>query len=138
MTDGPTEQNERRGDELAARVRAARGWADMNRREMGEALGVSERQVTRLESGQAEVTLEISQRIAVATGVPTWFMEHGFAAPAEPEEPAFAERLETLEHQMGTVLDQLAIRFGAAAAAAASRPAPGGAKRGAPGRGHRQ
>lgn len=134
MPDQPDDKP--RGDELAARMRAARGWADLSRREMGQALRVSERQVTRLESGQADVTAEIRQRVAEACGVPSWFMDHGFVV-TEPEEPGVSERLEALERQMDTVLGQLAIRTGSSAATAASLRTPAEDQRGGSGQDRR-
>jgi transcriptional regulator with XRE-family HTH domain len=90
-------------DDLAARVRAAFAYKGLSKSARAKALGVSARQVTRIEAGEASVNPDRLAAIARATGVPRGFLEDGFA----PDEPTVPERLEATEHQVGTVRDEI-------------------------------
>jgi len=72
-----------RGGAYAARIRAAAGYADLDRVRLGESLGVSRETVSRLFAGKSEPSLEARREIAAACGVPEWFMETGFEGVEE-------------------------------------------------------
>lgn len=73
-----------RGGEAAARIRAAHGYSDLRREDLGAAIGLSLRHLGRLEAGQATADRELRERIANACGVPPAFMEVGFAPLTDP------------------------------------------------------
>lgn len=85
--------------EEAARLRAALAFAGLNKTKRAELLGVSSRQVTRMESGEAEVPAEAWDAISNATHVPAWFFKTGWDVPPEPEAPSVAERVEALTEE---------------------------------------
>jgi transcriptional regulator with XRE-family HTH domain len=77
-------------------VRAAFAYKRLSKSDRAAALGVSERQVTRIEAGEVAVNLDRLEAIAQATGVPLSFLREGFTE----DEPALGERVEALEHQL--------------------------------------
>jgi transcriptional regulator with XRE-family HTH domain len=68
----------------AARIRAARNFADLDQATFAEALGVSVATVKRYERGTRDVSLDICYLLADMCGVPRAFMEHGFESTAPP------------------------------------------------------
>ncbi|CAB4924268.1 unannotated protein [freshwater metagenome] len=62
----------------AARIRAARAAAALSREELGRRIGCSARAVRRLEDGGRPMTPAERARIALACGVPEWFLAHGW------------------------------------------------------------
>lgn len=85
--------------ELAARLRAAFAYADMTKAERAEVLGVSQRQVTRILSGEVAVDPYKLPAVAAATGVPESFFEEDWLNGS----PSTPERVEALEHQYATL-----------------------------------
>jgi transcriptional regulator with XRE-family HTH domain len=68
----------------AARIRAARSFADLDQATFAQALGVSVATVKRYERGTRDVSLDICYQLADMCGVPRSFMDHGFDAVAAP------------------------------------------------------
>jgi transcriptional regulator with XRE-family HTH domain len=65
--------------DVAARIRAARAYADLTRRELAEQLGVSESTIQRREHGQQpDPRRQELMAIAQVCSVPLAFLEHGF------------------------------------------------------------
>lgn len=89
--------------ERAARLRAARGYSGLDQRALAAKLGISLTTLSRMENAKTRVPDEDAYRYVEACGVPRWFIEHGFSAPAVPEEPTLAERIEALEGQVATL-----------------------------------
>jgi DNA-binding XRE family transcriptional regulator len=75
----PPREAECPGPPLAARVRAARAAADLSREELARRIGSSPRAVRRIEDGGRRAHPEELERIAVACGVPEWFLRHGWS-----------------------------------------------------------
>lgn len=75
-----------RGGPIAARIRAAHSYSDLSREKLGEVIGLSPRQLGRLESGEVVPDRDMRERIAVACGVPAMFLEVGFEPLAERSE----------------------------------------------------
>jgi transcriptional regulator with XRE-family HTH domain len=91
--------------ELAARIRAARGYAGVDQKDMGPLLGISARTYARREAGEwpagdRHKLLPAVQRI---TGVPEWFLERGWSPPATRTNDPQRSRINRLERR----LDQL-------------------------------
>jgi transcriptional regulator with XRE-family HTH domain len=89
--------------ELAARLRAAFAYADMDKAQRAEVLGVSPRQVTRLLTGEVPLDPYKLPAVAQATGVPESFFEEGWP----DESPSTPERLERVEHLYATLNGRL-------------------------------
>jgi plasmid maintenance system antidote protein VapI len=97
--------------ELAARFRAAFAYAGKTKpKDIAVALAVSTRTVHRLANGNSEIDQDLKDRVTQLTGVPRWFMEHGFDPSATADDPVLAERVERLDNQMETVLEILTGR----------------------------
>lgn len=79
----------RRGDDEAARARAARAYADLSRDDLGKILGWSKGTISRIEAGARTLRGDDRVRYGEACGVPRWFMETGWTIPES------AERLST-------------------------------------------
>lgn len=78
-------------DDLAARVRAARGYADLSQKELAERLGLEKQSVVRTEAGARDPKRAEQIAIAHVCGVPVDFMTGGFGQ-VRPD--ALAEVLE--------------------------------------------
>lgn len=92
----------------AARLRAARHYAGFTQDELSRALAehgknVTPPQLKEYENGRRRITLDVLFPVADVCGVPRWFMEHGFGAPAE-----IPENVRLLVSQLEPGLDQLA------------------------------
>jgi transcriptional regulator with XRE-family HTH domain len=83
--------------EQAARLRAAFAYGGLDKDDRAEVLGVSPRTVTRYQTIGVALSPSQRERVIEATGVPAWFLDSGFEAPPEPEEPTVRERVEALE-----------------------------------------
>jgi DNA-binding XRE family transcriptional regulator len=66
------------GPGQGGRIRAARAAADLNREELGVAIGSTARTIRRLEDEQRRVSTVELRRIAAACHVPEWFLLHGW------------------------------------------------------------
>ena len=75
----------------AARVRAARAYADLDQRQLGEALGKSVYTVKRLERGMRDISDAELQAVAKVCKVPLSFLVTGFA-----DQPVDLDDLEPL------------------------------------------
>ena len=78
----------------AARIRAARAYADLRQDQLARALGVTTETIKRRERGTQAPKRGELLAIAQITGVPASFMEHGFGE-VEPSE--VLERLDRIE-----------------------------------------
>jgi transcriptional regulator with XRE-family HTH domain len=96
---------------LAARIRAARCYADLKQPQLAQKTGLGYETIKRIEAGRRTPSLDERQTIADACGVPRWFIEEGFG-----REPAGSldERVATLEREVSSLR------------AAAGLPAPPG------------
>ena len=103
--------------DLAARVRAAFAYKGLSKTERAQALGVSVRQATRIESGQAGIPDGRLEQIAQVTGVPLSFLVDGFVNDA----PSAGERIEALEHQYAALRAEIAEARTAAVEALAAQ-----------------
>lgn len=83
--------------ELAKRIRAARAWADLTQKELGDALGINEQSVKRTEAGTRDPGAPEQWAIAEITGVPRWFITDGFAGAGQLEQDELRDRLERIE-----------------------------------------
>lgn len=83
-----------RNDDLGARVRAARSYADLSQQGLADAIGVERRIVGYIEANEErhELTVPEAQAIARATHVPVGFLVHGWDEP-----PDLIERVDALE-----------------------------------------
>lgn len=61
-----------------ARLRAARAAADLSREELGARIASTARTIRRLEDEQRRIRPAEVRGIAAATGVPEWFLAHGW------------------------------------------------------------
>jgi transcriptional regulator with XRE-family HTH domain len=84
-------------DDIGARVRAARSYADLSQGALADAIGVERRIVGYIEANETrhELTVPEAQRIARACRIPLSFLLHGWAAPAE-----LLERVDALEAEV--------------------------------------
>lgn len=62
----------------AARIRAARAFADLDQADFAQALGVSVVSIKRMERGTRDISLDDLYALAELCDVPRQFMEHGF------------------------------------------------------------
>ena len=77
---------------LAKRIRAARAFAGISRRDLGKRVGLGEEQIGRYERGHWQETPRraIREGIARACGVPDWFLEIGWdAVPMRREDAPY-------------------------------------------------
>lgn len=65
--------------EVQQRVKAARAYADLSRKQLAEALDMSVDTLQRIEAGTRKPKKIELLGIENATGVPLWFLETGFA-----------------------------------------------------------
>lgn len=70
--------------ERAARVRAARAFADVEQSVFAELFGVSIITIKRMERGKRDISLEELYAVADRCKVPRHFMDHGFGDDARP------------------------------------------------------
>ncbi|MBX5461652.1 MAG: helix-turn-helix transcriptional regulator [Steroidobacteraceae bacterium] len=87
-----------KGDvELAARLRAAFAFADLTKAERAAALGVSVRTVGRYESAELDLPRDLWPAVCEVTGVPEWFLRHGWEPPAVDQNDPLEQRVAALE-----------------------------------------
>lgn len=98
--------------DYAARIRAARGWANLTQDDLAEALGREKQWVLRRErpperGGYQEPTK--GDRIAIASicGVPIEFLEEGFGGEAQSE---ISERLAELRGDVQALDREILVR----------------------------
>lgn len=111
--DNDQAANERR----AARIRAARAYADLDQPTIAQTLGVSTVTVKRMERGQREIKLEDLHAIAEVCGVPVEFMTEGFEAAALP--PDTRQVIAAIEHGFEQMTERLSTTTAEAIAASA-------------------
>lgn len=70
-----------KGGVIAARLRAARGYAGLKQPELAAQLGISKETLSRMENGRTKVESSTQERIARVTGVPLEFLLNGWAKP---------------------------------------------------------
>jgi hypothetical protein len=110
-------------DEQAARFRAAFAYANYpGPSKIGQALGKSDATVKKLRNGTGVYTHELWEQVIALTGVPRWFIEHGWEGANVPNEVGLAEKVETLESEMDVVLRILRVRLGRSAVAGTDPP----------------
>jgi transcriptional regulator with XRE-family HTH domain len=84
----------------AARLRAALAYGRLSDAEAADALGVSVTQLSRLKRGAAMCNPVQRRVLAQRTGVPWWFLEHGFAPPVDIREQDALNRIAALEEHV--------------------------------------
>lgn len=97
--------------DYAARIRAARGWADLTQQQLADQLGVDVQTIKRRESGSQEPKKGERLAIAAICKVPLSFMEEGFGEVTRNELRDLLERVEGALSRLG---------------GAGTHPAPGG------------
>lgn len=110
--------------EHAARVRAARGYAGLEREDLAKALNMSVRTYSRMEAGTRPPSYEERRTIAAACQVPHEFMENGWRSSAGDDAPLTPEEI----NRAAALLAQPLLE-----AARALRRAPGQGQRGGDG-----
>jgi len=94
--------------ERAARVRAARAYADIDQAHVAERLDVSVMTVKRIERGQREITIDELHLLADLTGFPRDWMEHGFAGTTSLDAEEMVERMRfVVAHEVGHAILRL-------------------------------
>jgi len=78
----------------AARIRAARAYADLTQEQLADELGVDVQTIKRREAGRQEPKRGELLAIAAICRVPMAFMEHGFGEIAENEVLRRLDRIE--------------------------------------------
>lgn len=96
------------GSEVVARVRAARGYAGLSQKALGEKLGLSEATMKRIERGERGYEEMELREIARLCGVPyAWFTVPSLVQAVDGAADAtLAERVEALERQGVTVRER--------------------------------
>ena len=101
----------------AARLRAARAFADLDQAEFAKCLGVSVVTIKRMERGTREISLDDCYALAKLCGVPRWFVDTDWQGFEELAAPA-GEDMRALAEAFASALDQ---RFSALTEALLSR-----------------
>lgn len=94
----------------AARVRAARAYADIDQPTVAKALGVSTISVKRMERGSRTISLEDLHTLADLCGVPLAFMTDGFPSPTDGDTNGL---IESVRKQQRELADEIHARFDA-------------------------
>jgi transcriptional regulator with XRE-family HTH domain len=89
----------------AARLRAARAFADLDQADFAEALGVSVVTIKRMERGARDVPLDDLYALAKLCGVPRWFVDTDWQVIDELQSTA-PEELRTLAEAFAQALDE--------------------------------
>lgn len=93
-----------RGGAQAARIRAARGYADLKQPAVAKSLGMSVETYQRVERGDRLLTADELLRVADATGVPFEFLVSGFrSATATPLDQRVASLTSQVDDLAGYV-----------------------------------
>lgn len=90
--------------ETAARMRAALAYKGLGVGEAAGQFGVAERTIYRWTRAESPIPLEVVEQAAQLTGVPLWFLRHGFEPPHASDDPDLAERVAALEQQIATIV----------------------------------
>lgn len=99
--------------DLAARVRAARGYADLTQPELADRLGLEKQSIVRTEGGSRDPKKAELIAIAHICGVPVEFMTGGFGQVTRDELRDLLERIE--DHLAGGEIDSTTLEIEAAA-----------------------
>lgn len=96
-------------DETTARIRAARGYANLSQPGLAEALGLSTQTVKRMESGERPVRLMELRQIGEVCQVPREFMEGGWAALTAIHHGSnnLSERMQSLSEELNERMERL-------------------------------
>jgi transcriptional regulator with XRE-family HTH domain len=92
-----------RGDENAARVRAARAYAGIDQKTLADALGVSVQTYKRIESGVRPLLDGDAEVIAKRCGVPRGFLLEGFTQ----HDPEGQARLELVRRELQALNEKI-------------------------------
>lgn len=111
--------------ELAARFKAAWAYARIPNKAAAAALGVSERTYSRMTTGATEIDDKAREITVAETGVPAWFIAHGFDPPPATEDPDLLERTKALEEKVETLYRVLVSRQLSDAVSVRDRPSTG-------------
>jgi transcriptional regulator with XRE-family HTH domain len=89
----------------AARIRAARNFADLSQPQLAERIGKTVATLKRMERGQRDTDPRELVAVADACGIPRRFMLEGFDAivdhPTADDMTALQKRLEAIERRIG-------------------------------------
>jgi transcriptional regulator with XRE-family HTH domain len=95
--------------DLIARIRAARGFANLTQAGLAKRLGVSAGMTKRIERGERPLTFTDLGQIAEACGVPMDFLVNGFQSAQPVTLEALSARIDaleaSLEERIRTVLE---------------------------------
>lgn len=101
----------------AARLRAARAFADLDQADFAKELGVSVVTIKRMERGTRDISLDDCYALAKLCGVPRWFVDTDWpaidelAAPASDEMRALADAFSAaLDERFTALTDALLTR----------------------------
>lgn len=103
-------------ENYGARVRAAQAYAGLDRAAFSKAIGIGERTVDRITTGERELTLPEARRIADVCDVPIAFLVHGWEIARPLQERVdrntaalgrMEQRLDELTHLEAGELGQL-------------------------------
>lgn len=83
--------------DLIARIRAARGFANLTQAGLAKRLGVSAGMTKRIERGERPLTFTDLGQIAEACGVPMDFLVNGFQSAQPVTLEALSARIDALE-----------------------------------------
>ena len=97
------------GEDLPARIRAARALAGLSRNQLAERLGVSSHTVAKWEAGIQYPNAERLEQIGVACGVPVEFFRANRDALAAPT-PGLSAQLAAIEDRLSRIEAELRIR----------------------------
>jgi hypothetical protein len=88
------------GGPAAGRLRAALAYADLRDGEAADLLSCSKRHLARMKAGDREPNPVQRRALVDATGVPWWFLEHGFAPPVAIRQQDALDRIAALEEHV--------------------------------------
>lgn len=96
-------------DETIARIRAARGYANLSQPGLAEALGLSVQTVKRMESGERPVRSVELRQIGEVCRVPREFMEGGWSAITAIHHGSnnLSERMQSLSEELHERMERL-------------------------------
>lgn len=112
-------------DETIARIRAARGYANLSQPGLAKALGLSTQTVKRMESGERPVRLMELRQIGEVCEVPREFMEGGWSALTAIHHGSnnLSERMQSLSEELHERMAALERELAELAAAEVERAA---------------
>lgn len=98
MTETRHHMDQQGAKDIAARVRAARAWADLDQAVLATAMHYKTRTWARVEAGEKSLTRDEREAVADICRVPRVFLEQGFRMLAEAD----------LERRLAELADDLA------------------------------